>query len=536
MQTGVDGRSAPGLLIGANGSNLVAGTLATPDGSLFPMEPEDGSGLYLEVATQDAGELVRFTNGTYQVRLHDITGGLRGTVSAEMGGLAVTQTPQIVAPAALCLTNRRPTIAWAPATDPRINSGALIVDNHNLDGEEFFAWNGTAVTSHTVTADLFGAVIAQLLHINGTSIVQGGCSKWTGHLTRRWQLFNVTSNATNLAFARAAAPARTFCAHPARLDVFQFGFLPGTSCTAALRFGDGAVSSGWSAAHCYSSAGILTAAVVVADQTGLAATGTTVVTAYPLPLLTNLVAASNAHLALTFPAISGALYRVEARRNLRQPADGGLLALLGGYSSAIRLPDPMDPDLAGRVYQVACELDPDPALPATPFTTPYASESDQQGIHEAFSGSTNCPWGFAHSGIDFFPVGDGRTFQAVHDGTISQVSLEEYGAGQWQVSVRLDLDFDSRCQVVYAFEPMSTLQSDGNVQLSRILVSEGQHVARGEALGTLYTAFSGAHVDMGMLVDGQRVTPEPFFGYEARESILRLIRQTWGPSSRMTYE
>ena len=157
-----------------------------------------------------------------------------------------------------------------------------------------------------------------------------------------------------------------------------------------------------------------------------------------------------------------------------------------------------------------------------------------QGVNEAFSATADCPWGFIHTGIDFFPTGDDKAFRAVCDGTVESVELWQNGV-HWQVNVRIQCDFNPWSRIEYSFEPMSADEGDGLTQLSRITVSPGDHAARGDVIGRLLESGDGTHVDFGLSVGWERVSPEFYFGREAKASILRLIRAVWGDDAKMTY-
>jgi hypothetical protein len=164
--------------------------------------------------------------------------------------------------------------------------------------------------------------------------------------------------------------------------------------------------------------------------------------------------------------------------------------------------------------------------------TPYVSESDMAKAM-GFSIDSNSPWGFAHTGIDLVPNGDLRVFRAVCSGTVDMVDLWQLETTlNWQVSVRLVCN--SRYSVIYAFEPMTSVESDGETQLANILVVEGQTVAQGDLIGLLPYASPGCHVDFGFYDGWDRTCPEPFFSPEAKASILNLIRIGW-PGADMCY-
>ena len=169
------------------------------------------------------------------------------------------------------------------------------------------------------------------------------------------------------------------------------------------------------------------------------------------------------------------------------------------------------------------------------MVTPYVSESDMGPINEAFSTSAASPWGFEHRGVDFFSKGHFVPFRAVAAGVIAEVKLNENeGSGNWQVSVRLDHASDY--WVLYVFEPMTDDQRDGQTQLDSISVTEGQQVSQGETIGDLYGPGDGAHVHFGLYrTGGADVCPEPHFVQEAKDSIVRLIREQW-PQANMCYQ
>lgn len=159
--------------------------------------------------------------------------------------------------------------------------------------------------------------------------------------------------------------------------------------------------------------------------------------------------------------------------------------------------------------------------------TPYKNFSDMASINEAFSstaGAASSPWGFAHDGIDFFPNGDLKPFQAVSSGVVEIVNLWQNGSN-WQVNVRIK--HNSTYSVEYSFEPFSTLQPEGNTQLANILVSVGQNVTQGYVIGNLHTVGGAAHVHFGLYKSGVAICPEPYFTPDARTSILNLLHVVW---------
>jgi len=168
--------------------------------------------------------------------------------------------------------------------------------------------------------------------------------------------------------------------------------------------------------------------------------------------------------------------------------------------------------------------------------TPYANESDMAAVYNAFSSNDSAPWGFAHPGVDFSPNGDVKPFQAVCSGKVGAVDLFQNSiTSTWQVNVRIICN--STYAVEYAFEPMTTVQSDGQTQMANILVSVDQTVTQGDPIGYLFSSAVGgqdAHVHFTFMRNWDAICPEPYFTQEAKDSILRLIRIIW-PGANMCY-
>lgn len=165
--------------------------------------------------------------------------------------------------------------------------------------------------------------------------------------------------------------------------------------------------------------------------------------------------------------------------------------------------------------------------------TPYKNSSDMKSTNEAFSSTANAPWGFVHNGIDFFPNGNLKSFQAVSSGKVENVVLSQNDkTSNWQVNV--SIKYNDTYSVWYGFEPMSAVQSDGDTQRANILVSTGQNVSQGDIIGNLYTVGGGAHIHFGLYKNGTAICPESYFTPGDRNSILNLLHVVW-PAANMCY-
>jgi hypothetical protein len=233
----------------------------------------------------------------------------------------------------------------------------------------------------------------------------------------------------------------------------------------------------------------------------------------------------NAQFGFTLNGSPGTSYTVLATTNVTLPLSNWFTVLvtnLPGNSAFIQDNQATNKQ---RFYRVVAPIS------GLSMLTPYVNESDMASINEAFSTSTNAPWGFAHNGIDFMPNGDGKAFQAVASGVVQSVDLWQNGQN-WQVNVWIQ--HDSTSAFDYTFEPMSSLQQDGQIQRSNILVAVGQPLSPGDLIGNLHTVYDYSHVHFGLLTNYQAVCPEPYFIDQARQSILRVLYVAW-PGASMCY-
>jgi murein DD-endopeptidase MepM/ murein hydrolase activator NlpD len=181
---------------------------------------------------------------------------------------------------------------------------------------------------------------------------------------------------------------------------------------------------------------------------------------------------------------------------------------------------------------VCCKKEIDTSSPPV-MILPVANVDDFLYIGRIFSSTSNSPLGAIHRGLDFVPDSDMRAFQSVFDGKVTRIDLfENEDMGNWQVNVHIE--YNDAYSTEYAFEPFSTNQSDGQLQLNYIQVHEGQHVDAGQIIGLLYTPFSNAHVHFSFFHYNEMICPENYWTEEAREAIMDLIH-AYNPDWEMCY-
>jgi hypothetical protein len=158
--------------------------------------------------------------------------------------------------------------------------------------------------------------------------------------------------------------------------------------------------------------------------------------------------------------------------------------------------------------------------------TPYVDESDMSDIRDGFSTiEDNDQWDFIHDGMDIYPDGDLKPFQAVCDGRVRWMYI-----GDEQVIVMLACN--STYTAEYNFE--SQAPNTGQIQLANIMVSEGQVVAQGDIIGRLYVGDPAAHVHFSLYKNWVPICFEPYFSPAAKTSLLNLLHVTY-PGADLCY-
>jgi hypothetical protein len=226
------------------------------------------------------------------------------------------------------------------------------------------------------------------------------------------------------------------------------------------------------------------------------------------------------------------------------PADISFIETLIGVAR----PDPDD------VY-ICAGGNPDPP----DLVTPFVNESDMKEINVGFSSEhSTSPWGFVHGGIDIYPQGNLKPFQAACEGVVDSVELRRSETGaNWEVGVLIQCDeyvedlnnggYFIPFSIDYVFEPMSDKHKDGQAQLDNLEVVEGQQILQDDPIGNLHVAAPGeSHLHFGLVqygssafqalgITGIPICPEPHFSAAANTSILNLLHAAW-PSAGMCYQ
>lgn len=160
--------------------------------------------------------------------------------------------------------------------------------------------------------------------------------------------------------------------------------------------------------------------------------------------------------------------------------------------------------------------------------TPYVNESDIWKINAGFSADNiSPPWSMVHDGFDIYPNENLKPFQAACSGRVQKIYV-------FSNQVSIFIACNSTYTIEYHFEAQAP--DTGQIQLDNILVAEGQDVAQGDIIGSLYSAenLADAHVHFSFQKNWIPACPVSYFDTDSRNSMLNLIHETY-PDANLCY-
>ncbi len=157
---------------------------------------------------------------------------------------------------------------------------------------------------------------------------------------------------------------------------------------------------------------------------------------------------------------------------------------------------------------------------------PFESPADIHAWNEGYSGSTACPWGFVHKGMDLFFNNSAKVL-AMAPGQVSEITFVEDPSNPANMFfVKVSIQFNNSMFLRYNFEPWTSSRSDAEVQLGMIKVKVGDWVTKGSVIANFLSYHPSAHIDFS--VDNTwdhtgRVCPQPHFSAAAYGEMMNLI-------------
>lgn len=161
----------------------------------------------------------------------------------------------------------------------------------------------------------------------------------------------------------------------------------------------------------------------------------------------------------------------------------------------------------------------------TPLNYVNTSFISRDGIHtvqNAYSNTTDCPWGYVHEGFDFYFKHDRRVYVAA-PGLVKTISLIDRGSGVNRYALNITIQFNSYISTEYIFEIWSNNINDYNTQLSKIYITEGEWIMLGWGIGDFQQFHPSGHVQFSIIENGDRFPLDKYYSPAAYDQMMKLI-------------
>ncbi|MFX1327031.1 MAG: M23 family metallopeptidase [Promethearchaeota archaeon] len=165
----------------------------------------------------------------------------------------------------------------------------------------------------------------------------------------------------------------------------------------------------------------------------------------------------------------------------------------------------------------------DENTPLDYVNTTFSSKLDINDVQKAYSNTTNCPWGSVHLGFDLYFKNNKRIYSAT-PGLIKSITIVDRGIGPNQYAINITLKFNEKIQCEYIFELWSSDFNDVNIQISKILISEGEWIMLGWNLADFHYVNTNSHVHFAIRENGDYPLLTNYFSAMASNIMLDLVQ------------
>jgi hypothetical protein len=164
----------------------------------------------------------------------------------------------------------------------------------------------------------------------------------------------------------------------------------------------------------------------------------------------------------------------------------------------------------------------------------YVSQSDIYAFNEGWSESDNCPWGFEHTGVDYFFNNESEVISAT-PGLVVEISWQEYPESTYNMyMVHVNIQFNESVTIGYCFEPFTLNEADKDKQLSMVDVEVGDWVEKGDKIADFLYVNEGAHIHFDIWFENESSCILDYITQSTHDELLSLIH-TYHPSWELYY-
>jgi len=170
----------------------------------------------------------------------------------------------------------------------------------------------------------------------------------------------------------------------------------------------------------------------------------------------------------------------------------------------------------------------DDSTPLDYVNTSFISKGDIHTVQNAYSNTTDCPWGEVHKGFDFYFKDNERVYFAA-PGFVKKIQLIDHGRDPDRYALNITARFNENISLEYIFEIWSSDINDYNNQLSKISIEEGNWYMMGWPLGDFHQVSLSSHVHFAIRENGDYPPLDKYYGSAAYEIMMNLIHE-YNPS------
>ena len=164
----------------------------------------------------------------------------------------------------------------------------------------------------------------------------------------------------------------------------------------------------------------------------------------------------------------------------------------------------------------------DETTPLNYVNTTFSSKSQIYTVINAYSNTSDCPWGYVHQRFDFFFTFNQRFYSAA-PGVVDAIYVIDRGSGLNRYAINVTIKFNSEIQCEYILELYTDNLTNIMNQLSKIYITEGEWIMLGWAIGDFQQVSAASYIHFAIRENGEYLPLDKYFSSSAYNLMMNLI-------------
>lgn len=164
----------------------------------------------------------------------------------------------------------------------------------------------------------------------------------------------------------------------------------------------------------------------------------------------------------------------------------------------------------------------DASTPLDYVNTTFSSKSQINAVTNAYSNTTDCPWGYVHEGFDFY-FNLNQRFYSAAPGLVDTIYVIDRGSGLNRYAINITIKFNSDIQCEYILELYTDSLSEIMTQLSKIYITEGEWIMLGWGIGDFHYISAASHIHFAIRENSEYLPLDKYFSPTAYDLMMDLI-------------